>query len=176
MTSKFEGFEYNSEAEIEDLELESPAPDNFELLSAYIDGELSPSKKRQVQDRLDRDPQFKQLYTNLLTLQGHIQHSVAPPSNKSIAEITTEVFKSIDSQRKWRQKLFWGGSALAATLVASVSGLVPGLTPLSIKMAEVNSPNVVSNSVMLAVAVDRPAIDIPKSVTGSFESNFMSNE
>ncbi len=170
MTSKFEGLEHNPDAQTQDMELENSLADSFELLSAYIDDELSPREKRQVQAKLDRDPGFKQLYTNLLTLQGQFQYSAAPPGDKSIEEIATGVFKSIDSQRRWRKKLFWGGSAIAATVVASVSGFVPGLTPLSMKMAEINSPNVVSSPVMLAVAVDRPAIDIPKSVTGYSQS------
>ena len=166
MTSKFEGFQHNPSAKTQEIEFESPALDSFELLSAYIDGELSPGEKRQVQLKLDRDSEFKQLYINLLTLQGQIQHSVAPPSEKSIEEITTEVFESIDRHRKRRRKLFWGGSAIAASVVASVLGLVPGFAPLSMKMARVNSPNAISNSVMLAVAIDRPAIDIPKSAMG----------
>lgn len=166
MTSKFKGFQHNPSAKTQEIEFESPLLDSFELLSAYIDGELSPSEKRQVQIKLDRDGEFKQLYTNLLTLQGQIQHSVAPPSEKSIEEITTEVFESLDRHQKRRRKLFWGGSAIAASVVASVFGLVPGFAPLSMKMARVNSPNAISNSVMLAVAIDRPAIDIPKSVTG----------
>ena len=167
MTSQYDGFKHDSSAEDPylDLETEDSNSDPFELLSAYIDGELSPSERKQVQTWLDRDPEFKKLYTQLLTLQGHMQHSVAPASEKSTEEITAGVFQSLDRTRRWRRKLTWGGGAIAASVIAGVSGIIPGLSPLSPQMAELNSPNNnISNSVMLAVAVDRPTIDIPKSV------------
>ena len=166
MTSKFEGFQPHSSTEAQNQEPENLIPDSFELLSAYIDGELSLSEKKQVQTCLDRDPQFKKLYTQLLTLQGQIHHSVAPPSDKSIDEITAEVFQVIDRHRNWRRTLVWGGSAIAASIIAGVSGIVPGFSPLSPNIAKVAPSNTVSTPVMLAVSLDRPAINIPKSVNG----------
>lgn len=166
MTSKFEGFQPNSCTEAQNQETENLIPDSFELLSAYIDGELSLSEKKQVQIWLDRDPQFKKLYTQLLSLQGQIQHSVAPPSDKSIDEITAEVFHVIDRRRNWRSLLVCGGSAIAASIIAGMSGIVPGLSPLSPNIARIDPSDTVSSPVMLAVALDRPAINIPKSVNG----------
>ena len=140
-------------------------PDDFELLSAYIDRELSPLETKQVQTRLDNNPEFKKLYTQLLALQNQLNHSVAPSSEKSVEEITAGVFRAIDRTRRRRRKFVWGGTAIAATFLATISGLVP----FSPRMAEVDRGN--SNSVMLAVAVDRPAINIPKSVTGYSPQN-----
>ena len=77
-----------------------------------FDGELSPSDKAKVQKWLDADPQFKQLYTQLLTLQGKIQHFVTPVSEKSTEEITEGVFQSIDFHRRRQRKLAWGGGAI----------------------------------------------------------------
>ena len=165
MTFKSEDFNYDPLAQTQH-QLAELIPDSFELLSAYIDGELSASEKKQVQAWLDRDPQFKQLYTQLLALQGQMQHSVAPPSDKSVDEITAEVFQSLDRSRHWRRKLVWGGSAIAASVIATVSGIVPGFTPWSLRTAKIDPPSEVSTPVMLAVAVDRPAINIPKSVVG----------
>ncbi len=171
MTSKFDGSTHDSSAEDQYLAEENSTPDSFELLSAYIDGELTPAEKEQVQTWLDCDPEFKQLYTQLLALQSQIQNFVAPTSKKSTAEITAGVFHSIDRHRRRRRRLVWGGSAIAASVIATVSGMIPGFSPLSMKMAKVNSPNNISNSVMLAVAVDQPAINIPKSVTGYSQRN-----
>ena len=158
MTSEFE-------AEDKYTELDNSTPDSFELLSAYIDGELSPSEKKQVQAWLDCDPEFKQLYTQLLNLQGQIQNFVVPSDEKSTAEIAAGVFQSIDRHHHKRRTLVWGGSAVAASIIPSISGIIPGFSPLSFNVAKVNSDNI-SGQVMLAVAVDQPAINIPKSITG----------
>lgn len=164
MTSEFEAEDYT--------ELDDPTiPNSFELLSAYIDGELSPSEKKQVQTWLDCDPEFKQLYIQLLNLQGQIQNFVIPPDEKSTAEIATGVFQSIDRHHRKRRTLVWGSSVIAASIIATISGVIPGFSPLSPNMAKVNSPSKISNQVMLAVAVDQPAINIPKSVTGYSQHN-----
>lgn len=171
MTSQSEGFERDSSSQDQYLGTEDSTLDSFELLSAYIDGELSPSEIKQVQTLLDRDPKFKQLYTQLLALQGQIQHSVAPPSEKSTEEITNEVFRLIDRRSRWQRKLVWSGGAVAACAIAGVSGIFGGFSPWSPQLAKVSSPNNLVNSVTLAVAVDRPAIDIPKSPTGHYYQN-----
>lgn len=161
MTSKFDGFQHERDSENQS-NLESTS-DRFELLSAYIDGELTPTEKQQVQTWLDCDPDFKRLYIQLLALQGHLQHSVAPPSNKSSDEITTGVFESLDRSRRWRRKLFWGGGAIAASMVAGISGILPGTSPFSPQMVHQHT-SPASSQVMLAVAIDQPAIHIPKSI------------
>ncbi len=164
MTSKFDGFEHDKFAESSGEKTELPT-DCFELLSAYIDGELSPTEKSQVQRWLDQDPKIKNLYTQLLALQGKMQLSIAPPSNKSVAEITAEVFQSIDRRRQ--RRLFLAGSAITASILAAITGLIPGIAPSGFRIAEIeNSDNLVSEPIMLAVAVNKPAINIPKAING----------
>lgn len=165
MTSKYDDFEHNKSAVSSGEDGLMPR-DCFELLSAYIDGELSPDERNQVQCLLDRDPKVKNLYTQLLTLQGQMQNSVAPPSNKSVAEITAGVFHSIEQRRRQR-RLVWGGSAIAASILAGITGLIPGFSP-GLRMAEIQDSEGrrVSQTVMLAVAVNRPAINIPKAANG----------
>ena len=161
MTSNFEGLDYNQSQE-KPNRLESI--DRFELLSAYIDGELPAPDKNRVQAWLDEDPQFDRLHRQLLAMQGQIQHSQAPSGEKSTAEITAGVFESIDRQRSQRRSL-WVGSAIAASLLAVVS-LIPGNSP-QLRMADRNNPTEDnSTSVMLAVALNKPAIDIPKKIEG----------
>ena len=175
MTSEFEGLKHDLSADGQSIELESSTTDSFELLSAYIDGELSPAEKKQVQTWLDSDPQFKQTYTQLLNLQGQIQNFVIPPNEKSTAEITAGVFESIDRSHR-RRSLTWIGGAIAASAVAAISGIIPGFSPLSVNMAKVNSPNSNPEQVMLAVAIDQPAINIPKSVNGYYPRDLDSNQ
>ena len=40
--------------------------ERFELLSAYMDGELTAEERKQVQQWLDSDPEFHELYKQLL--------------------------------------------------------------------------------------------------------------
>ena len=160
MTSKFDDFEQDR--------FDDPSLDNnempierFELLSAYIDDELSPTERQQVQQWLDNDPKVKRLYTQLLGLQTHIQSSEAIASEQSIAEITAGVFESID-RRRYQRRLVWSGSAIAASIIAAVTGFIPGLAPLEFKLAQEQLPDQLdSPTVMLAVAVNKPAINIP---------------
>ena len=161
MTSNFEDLDYGKPEENLNR---TESIDRFELLSAYIDGELSALDKNRVQAWLDKDPQFRQLHRRLLALQGQIQHSPAPSEDKSTAEITAGVFESIGRQSS-RRKSLWIGSAIAASLLTVVS-LIAGNSS-QLKMAGGDRPSEEnSTSVMLAVALNKPAIDIPKGIEG----------
>ena len=166
MTSKFEDFEHDKLPPIANEARELP-PGCFELLSAYIDGETTASQRYQVQTWLDRDPQVKRLYTQLLTLQNQMQHSVAPACEKSVAKITSEVFQSIDNSHRRQRRLILTGTAIAASMVAAITSIVSGTAPLRMRMAarenptDFNAPNET-----LAIALNKPAINIPKTVRG----------
>lgn len=164
MKSNFSGFEPDpipANSEFENLE-----SDRFELLSAYIDGELSPAEKQQVQAWLDQDPKIKNLYLKLLGLQRQMQQSIVPPNQKSIEDITTGVFQAIDVERyRFKRRLVLGTGAIAATLLAAVAGTFNGSSNLQI--ANTDNPNTISNVTMLAVAVNKPAINIPKTASGN---------
>ena len=139
--------------------------DRFELISAYLDGELSPTEKTQVQTWLDRDPELKAVYTSMLTLQGQMQNLPAPPSTSSAEEIAAKVFQSVDRRQRQR-RLLMVGSAIAASVLAGVGGLIPGIGSNSLKMASPNLQENQPDTVMLAVALNKPAINIPKSANG----------
>lgn len=163
MTSKFEDLKPANMVSLNHLELPS---DSFELLSAYLDGELSPTQRHQVQTWIDRDPQMKALYTELLALQSQIRSLEAPPSQKTVGEITEQVFQSLDRQRRQR-RLVLGGSAIAASCLATITSLMIGIMPSGLKVAHSpSSRENLSDSVMLAVALNKPAINIPESVNG----------
>ena len=162
MTSKFEDRDRSAPIEGEAGELPT---DCFELLSAYIDGEATVSQRHQVQTWIDRDPEVKHLYTQLLTLQSQMQHSVAPPCEKSTAEITSEVFQSIDSSHRRQRRLIWTGTAIAASAIAAITGIVSGTAPWRMRMATIENPtNLNARTETLAIALNKPAIDIPKTI------------
>ncbi|MEN9567255.1 MAG: hypothetical protein RLZZ69_2451, partial [Cyanobacteriota bacterium] len=101
MTSKFEDLKHDKS--IDSLnQIELPT-DGFELLSAYIDGELSPKERHQVQTWIDRDPQTKRLYIELLALQSQMQALKAPPSHRTTGQMTEQVFQALDCQRSRRR-------------------------------------------------------------------------
>ena len=162
MTPKFDDFEQDNLTNRKE-ELSELPTDCFELLSSYIDGELSAAEKSQVQQWLDQDPQIKKLYTQLLKLQGNMQRSMATPCDKSTAQITAGVFQSINHRRRQR-KFVWCGSAISATIVATLTGIIPGFNPLKLQIANQPHPQEAAPTVMLAVAVDKPAINIPKGI------------
>jgi hypothetical protein len=165
MTSKFEDLKHNKSVGSLNQEIELPT-DSFELLSAYLDGELSPNQRHQVQTWIDRDPQMKALYVQLLALQGQIRSLEAPPNQKTVGEITEQVFQSLDRQSSQR-RLMLVGSAIAVSCLATITGLILGITSPGLKVAKSpSSGENLSDNVMLAVALNKPAINIPESLNG----------
>jgi len=167
MTSNFEGFDHERQIDDKNRNTENLPANCFELLSAYIDNELTPSERDQVQGWLDQEPKIKYIYTRLLTLQGQMRASLAPPSEKSSAELSAGVFQKIDRTRVYQRRLIWAGSAIFATFLAAISGIIPGIGSSPLKMADSSPSNLaMSDSIMVAVAVNKPAVKIPKAAVG----------
>ena len=143
----------------------------FELLSAYIDDEVTPSERQQVQQWLDNDPEIKKLYLQLLSLQNGIQNLSVPSPPEISSEILSEnVFASIDRTRNRKKLLFWGGGAIAATVIATFSGLIPGSYSPGLKFANSVESETTEDRVLVAVTLNQPAIHIPKSAISSSDS------
>lgn len=160
MTSQFEDFDRDEPA-ADSERLAQLSTDNIELISAYLDGELSTAEKTQVQSWIDLDPELKAVYTRMLTLQSQMQNLKVPTSNRSVEEITNNVFQSLDRRR--RRRIWLWGSAIAAGAIAGITGM----TGIGNQMQIARSPNLTENRadmVMLAVALNKPAVNIPKSV------------
>ena len=138
--------------------------DYFELLSAYLDGELEPAECARVQQWLDENAEIKRVYTRLLKLQSQMQNSAAPPSTISTAELSAGVFHQLDHTKRQQRSLVWCGSAIAAAVLAAMSGMLSGINFSSLRMAKSPETNF-SAPIMLAVAVNKPAINIPKAAT-----------
>ncbi|GAB4533671.1 MAG: zf-HC2 domain-containing protein [Pleurocapsa sp.] len=171
MTSSFDDFErerreyFSDDRNLDDINL-----DNFELLSAYLDGELTPAEKKSVQDLLDNDPNSKKIYIKLLTMQRQMQNLAIPSSNISPAKLSENVFEQIDKSQRQRKTLVWGGAVVAACL-ATLSGIVPGINTPALKMVRSPSQSTFSEPMMVAVAVDKPAVRIPKAASSNSQHN-----
>lgn len=148
--------------------------DRFELLSAYLDGEVTAAERRQVEDWLTNDPTTKRLYSRLLMMQQSFQAMPVPAAEQSAQELATKVLQRVE--RKPKRTWILGGGAIAALLVAVVSGVggdrqlfapqfarspVPAesdglIMALNEPLVEIVNPN----DVMLGV--NAPIMDIPK--------------
>lgn len=96
--------------------------DKFELLSAYLDGEVTAAERRQVEDLLSNDEQTKQLHSQLLRLRSGFQGlplAAAQPVNSTVDQVMERLDRPRVSRRAW----VLGGGAIAAAAIGAISGL-----------------------------------------------------
>jgi Putative zinc-finger len=157
--------------------------DRFELLSAYLDGEVTAQERRQVEELLENDPVTKRLYSRLLSMQQGFQSMPVPPSEQSARELAAKVVQKVEQKSK-RKKLVFGGCAVAALFVAAVSGVAGGrqlfapqfaLSPVLAdsegSIVALNEPVVeIVNPNDLMLGVNTPVMEIPKAGGNSHKS------
>lgn len=140
--------------------------DCFELLSAYLDGEVTPQERKQVQEWLDCDPEIKKIYLQLRRLHNDLENLAAPTTNTSTEQISAKVFQSIDRSQRKRRTLVWSGGAIAALCVAALSNLFSVNSP-TFKVVQSPQQDSANQTLMVAVAVNKPAVRIPKTAVAS---------
>lgn len=133
--------------------------DRFELLSAYLDGEVTADERRQVEQWLATDAKMQRLHTRLLSLRQGMRTFPIPPSEQPIEQVAVQVMSRLE--RRPKRTVVWGGLAVAALLIGAVVGTFSRseLTP---------APGLVSNATPndgLMIALDRPVIEIPKAAS-----------
>jgi predicted anti-sigma-YlaC factor YlaD len=146
--------------------------DRFELLSAYLDGEVTAAERKQVEEWLASDPTVQRLYTRLLKLRQSVRTLPVPESQQSVEQTVEQVMARL----RRRSRLVWlgGGAAVAACVIGTVSGLFPGVNSglpqfaqQSIqKVQPTTSPEAASP---LMVAINNPVIPIPKAAEATPE-------
>lgn len=115
----------------------NPNPqEKFELLSAYIDNEVSASEKRQVEQWLATDPDFRRLYQQQLRLREFLVNLPVPEKVNSDLFVN-RVMAKID-KRSQNRKIVWGGIAIIAALFGAVG---------SITFRSPSEPNFAINSI-----------------------------
>ncbi|WP_048320352.1 anti-sigma factor family protein [Crocosphaera watsonii] len=129
--------------------------ERFELLSAYMDGELTAEERKQVQQWLDSDPEFHELYKQLLRVQRETPTLKVPESSISVDDLSQGVFDTIDRQDGRKRGLIASALGIAAVIVGSIThiSLQDGLFP---RYARTNGDNQA-----LTIALNRPAVEIP---------------
>ena len=78
--------------------------DRFELISAFLDGETSPADSERVRQMLTEDPQARQLYQRLLSLQQGVQKLPKPEPSIAPDDLADRVFAAIDAREPQRQQ------------------------------------------------------------------------
>ncbi len=151
----------------------------FDLLSAYMDGEVTAAERQQVEDWLATDPEIQRLHRRLLVLHNAFQHLPVPEPERPVEQTLEQVLARID--RRPKLTLLWGGlgTAIAAVLMATVSGLFSGdsWVPQMAQQSGEQSPLILEehpletlvsgngNPPALMIALDRPPIEIPETGT-----------
>lgn len=150
MTSNFRTSQNNND--------EYQSSDRFELLSAYLDGEVSPTERKQVQQWLDHDPTVQQLYARLLRLRQGFQSIPVPPTTQTAEALAGDIFQKVD-QRRVRRLWVLGSSAVAAVFIGALTYIIPGNNPIP-RFAQNSTPEVTSDALM--IAINQPVVEIPK--------------
>jgi len=96
--------------------------EHFELLSAYVDGELNPEEIALIQSLIAENQNLQQEYERLLKLKAKIKYLKTPPSPIPPEQISQRVVVTVKQQEK--KRWLWGGCAIAAVCVATISGLL----------------------------------------------------
>jgi anti-sigma factor RsiW len=143
------------------LDSQLNARDRFELLSAYLDGEVTASERKQVEEWLATDASIQKLHARLLNLRQAFRSIPAPAPAQSVERTVDEVMAKVDRRPKFR--LVWGGAAIAAALMGAVT-LFSVRQPQYANVKPTAEPSVATQQQPaepdMMVALDRPVVSI----------------
>lgn len=150
----------------------------FELLSAYLDGEVTASERKQVEHWLDTEPEVQRTYQQLLRLHHGFQHMPVPTTQQAAATVE-QVLARVGRPQRARLIRLWGGlgTAIAATVIGIVSGIIPGSNILTPQVAQdypqipADEPVANTEPAALMIALERPPVEIPQAVQNDLRYN-----
>jgi anti-sigma factor RsiW len=144
-------------------ELDGLEKDDFELLSAFLDGEVTAIERQRVQQLLSTDEEMQKLYRRLLKLRQNFDSLPVPVPTQSSRELCQCVFARVDRRRQQRLFLLGFGGVIAAMAVGAFSLMRPSTQSIPLQMVQEPSPS--NRPELLMIAVNRPVIEIPDSMT-----------
>lgn len=136
--------------------------DRFELLSAYLDGEVTAAERRQVETWLATDSCTQQLYRRLLSLRQGLQMLPIARSEQSVEQLVNQVTARVEHQPR---RLVWGGLAVAGLLVGALFNALPQerfAPSLATAPTHPSGQHEAVPSEGLMIALNHPPIEIPK--------------
>ena len=142
----------------------------FELLSAYLDGEVTSEQREQVQALLNQDPDIQALYQRLLMLREGLQGLPQPAPQRNSQQLSNAVFAKIDRRKQQKRRWLLGGGAIAAVVVTTIGGIMnqnrlqlaqqdPKSEENSI--ASVQETTIAESQEELIIALNEPIIELP---------------
>ncbi|MEM7726037.1 MAG: transcriptional regulator [Cyanobacteria bacterium P01_A01_bin.45] len=147
--------------------------DHFELLSAYIDGEVTAAERKQVEELLAEDIATRKLYQRLFSLRSGLR-TLPIPQEQPVEDTVKQVLKRVN--RPYRRAMVFGGTAIAACVVGTISGLFISGSRIT-QMAEGDSTQTISEVAVspsensLQVAINVPVFPIPKAANNLSEES-----
>ncbi|MEH2350918.1 MAG: zf-HC2 domain-containing protein [Nostoc sp.] len=149
--------------------------DRFELLSAYLDGEVTASERRQVEEWLANDASVQCLYARLLKLRQGLRTLPVPTAQESTEATVQQVLTRL--RRRSRFNWLAGSAAVAACVIGAVSSLGSGGSSLpQLAQRPEKEPLQTSSAASiippspLMVGLNNPVIEIPKAAVASPEN------
>jgi anti-sigma factor RsiW len=143
--------------------------EKFELLSAYLDNEVTDEERQQVELWLKEDSSFRMMHQRLRSTQHSWAEMPMAQTVTPTSQYAEEVFAKID-QRRQRNWLKIGGGALAAaalavsgSLAAGWDGLtnpIPQMAQASLPISAPTIPDFIPNPAPLMVALNKPIVNI----------------
>ena len=144
-------------------ELDVTKRDRFELLSAYLDGEVSPEERRLVMAWLADDPNAQCLYSRLLHLRQGFQGVCQTPWNSEAGERTASAVVNRLNYR-FRLSCMAGLTAAAVAFIGVFSGALN--YPMGrFGLVQTSTPPSIEDR--LEIVLDQPPIMIPKSAVST---------
>jgi hypothetical protein len=151
MTEKLER-DNNSSRGNQNLKKDTIKKELFELISAYLDGEVTAQERRQVEKLIASDSLARYLYNQLLQLHSNLEKMPAPPASEPVEQTIRKVYSRLD--RRPKLALFWGGTAFATLFLAMLSAIMPGSRSFLPQLATAPEPEPVH------IALNEPIVEI----------------
>ncbi|AFY72995.1 hypothetical protein Syn7502_00865 [Synechococcus sp. PCC 7502] len=135
----------------------NPAQERFELLSAYVDNEVTGAEKIQVEQWLRDDPNYRHQYQQLLKVKKLLIDLPIPATVKT-EYVVDQVITKI---KKRSQRNLSIGTAFVAIMIATFGSVA---TSYRWKVAEETTNSPVNKEEQLILAMEEPIIPLPQSL------------
>jgi anti-sigma factor RsiW len=134
-------------------------PEQFELLSIYLDQETSPDERQRVEHWLSSDPHFRAVYQQQLQLRRAFLSLPTPPVDRD--RVMEQVMARVQgrSPRRW----LWSSVGAACLTAVTVAGslLMPPLPAPRLDMGrQYGEPTPIAQE-PLRLAMERPIVPMP---------------